>query len=63
MQWNRCYIVGLMVTVLVLLVTMPVVFYPGDNFTPRAEAAYFLSTGEFGIPLDKQDELGEFVEQ
>jgi hypothetical protein len=46
----------------VLFLTMPAFFYPGDNFTPRAEAAHFLMTGEFGIPLSRRAELSEFVE-
>lgn len=59
---KRCFALTLAIVIIVLIVTMPAFFYPGDNFIPRAEAAHFLMTGEVGIPLSRVDELGEFVE-
>ena len=58
--WNPA-ICAFLVSLGILFLTMPAFFYPGDNFTPRAEAAHLLMTGEFGIPLSRADELGEFV--
>ncbi len=58
-NWSVCAFV---LALGVLFLTMPAFFYPGDNFVPRAEAAHFLMTGEFGIPRSRRAELGEFVE-
>jgi len=41
---------------------MPRFFYPGDNYTARAEAAYLLTTGKFGIDFNHRDALKGFVE-
>lgn len=39
--------------------TMPSFLYPGDNFAPRAECAYWLSTGQWGIPYTMKPMLGD----
>ncbi len=44
-------------------ITMPSMFYPGDNFAPRAEVAGFLATGEWGLDYTFRKQLGGFVEE
>jgi len=46
----------------VLVVTMPALFYPGDNFSVRAEGIELLTTGQFGIPFSRRAELEALVE-
>ncbi len=41
--------------------TMPSMFYPGDNFAPRAEVADLLATGNWGIDYAYRENLGGFV--
>jgi hypothetical protein len=43
--------------------TMPGMFYPGDNYAPRAEVADLLSTGSWGIDYAHRKQLGGFVEE
>ncbi len=43
--------------------TMPSMFYPGDNFAPRAEVADLLETGSWGIDYSYRKQFGGFVEE
>ena len=45
------------------VVTMPKMFYPGDNFAPRAEAANWIMTGQLGLDYSWRPRLGGFLEQ
>ena len=47
--WGALALVAALSAV-VYFVSMPKFQYPGDNFTPRAEAAYWVKSGELGIP-------------
>lgn len=54
---------GLSAAVVLLLATMPAFYYPGDKFTPRAEASHWPNTGKFGIPYSQRTELAELVQK
>ncbi len=44
------------------LLTMPESFYPGDNYTSRAECANLINSGELGIDYSHKKVLGGFLE-
>jgi len=43
--------------------TMPVFFYPGDNFVPRAACANLINNGEIGIDYSQRQVVAEFLRQ
>ena len=43
--------------------TMPNFLYRGDNFAPRAECAYWLSTGQWGVPYTMKPMLGDLCNE
>ncbi len=43
------------------IVTMPSMFYPGDNYVSRMEAMYWIQNGEMGIPYSERAQLGGMV--
>ena len=45
------------------VMTMPVFFYPGDNFVPRAACANLLNNGEIGIDYSQKQVVAEFLRQ
>lgn len=52
----------LLIIGVIQVITMPRFFYPGDNYVARAECAYLLTTGKFGIDFKHRDSLAGFVE-
>jgi hypothetical protein len=58
------WLVGLLALIALLhLATPPKLFYPGDNFAARAEAAHLLNRGELGFDYVFRPILGDLVEQ
>jgi len=59
---------GVLISLLVLVgavqfITMPSMYYPGDNFAPRIECSGWVATGTLGIDYSVRPEFGGFVEK
>ncbi len=69
-RWRRTcrridwVLIGLLIGIAAFHVaTMPGMFYPGDNFAPRAEVADLLATGSWGIDYSYRQQFGGFLQE